>query len=182
MTPVTCASGTDRLAVVAKKIVCDVVVNIQGDEPFILPATIDRLCAPFVKDRTRLMTTLSAPLPPEESNNPNAVKVVTDLEGNALYFSRAPIPHPRDGETPAWSKTLRLHLGLYAYRRAFLLQYATWKQTPLEKLEKLEQLRALEHGVKIGVVSVQKPTLSVDTQDDLERARKLMKKMHFRAC
>ncbi|NTV53466.1 MAG: 3-deoxy-manno-octulosonate cytidylyltransferase, partial [Candidatus Firestonebacteria bacterium] len=86
MTPVACASGTDRLAVVAKKIDCDIVVNIQGDEPFILPATIDRLCAPLVKDKTLLMSTLAAPLPTEDYSNPNAVKVVCDLQGNALYF------------------------------------------------------------------------------------------------
>jgi 3-deoxy-manno-octulosonate cytidylyltransferase (CMP-KDO synthetase) len=176
MTPVACASGTDRLAVVAKKIACDVVVNIQGDEPFILPGTIDRLCAPLAQDRNLTMATLSAPLPEEEFANPNAVKVVCDLDGNALYFSRAPIPYPRDGVTQAWNKAVRLHLGLYAYRRSFLLRYASWPQTPLEKLEKLEQLRALEHGVKIRVVLVKKSTLSVDTRDDLERARKIMKR------
>ncbi|NTV51694.1 MAG: 3-deoxy-manno-octulosonate cytidylyltransferase, partial [Candidatus Firestonebacteria bacterium] len=172
MTPVACASGTDRLAVVAKKIDCDIVVNIQGDEPFILPATIDRLCAPLVKDKTLLMSTLAAPLPTEDYSNPNAVKVVCDLQGNALYFSRAPIPHARDnGKLP--SGLCRLHLGLYAYRRDFLLRYAAWRQTPLEKTEKLEQLRALENGVKIRVVRVDKPTLSVDTQADLTRARKM---------
>jgi 3-deoxy-manno-octulosonate cytidylyltransferase (CMP-KDO synthetase) len=174
MTPAACASGTDRLACVAKKIACDIVVNIQGDEPFILPATIDRLCAPLAADKQILMSTLSAPLPPEDFLNPNAVKVVSDAAGDALYFSRAPIPHPRDGATPAWERALRLHLGLYAYRRAFLLRYAGWAQTPLEKIEKLEQLRALEHGVKIRVVPVARPTLSVDTPADLKRAREML--------
>lgn len=176
MTPVSCASGTDRLAHVAKKITASIIVNIQGDEPFILPSTIDRLCAPLKAGAKIQMTTLSAPLPPEEFNNPNAVKVVTDAAGYALYFSRAPIPHPRDGVTPVWDKSIRLHLGLYAYRRAFLLRYAAWAQTPLEKIEKLEQLRVLEHGVKILAVSVKRATLSVDTQADLEKARKLLKR------
>jgi 3-deoxy-manno-octulosonate cytidylyltransferase (CMP-KDO synthetase) len=176
MTPADCASGTDRLAVVAKTLACQIVVNIQGDEPFILPATIDRLCAPLIADARLPMATLSAPLPPEEAHNPNAVKVVCDRAGQALYFSRAPIPHPRDGATPAWRRALRLHLGLYAYRRSFLLKFAAWPQTPLEKLEKLEQLRALEHGAKIAVVQVKQPTLSVDTQADLEQARKLLQR------
>ena len=130
MTPATCASGTDRLALVAKKLACDIVVNIQGDEPFLVPETINRLCAPLAKEKTLLMSTLSAPLPPEDLLNPHAVKVVCDAQGNALYFSRAPIPFMRDGGTPP-AGCCRLHLGLYAYRREFLLRYAAWKQTPL---------------------------------------------------
>jgi 3-deoxy-manno-octulosonate cytidylyltransferase (CMP-KDO synthetase) len=173
MTPATCASGTDRLAWVAKKLACDIVVNIQGDEPFILPATIDRLCAPLTKERKLMMSTLSAPLPLDDFCNPNAVKVVCDADGNALYFSRAPIPHPRDSVAKISGRNFRLHLGLYAYRRDFLLRYTAWAQTPLEKIEKLEQLRALEHGVKIRVVSVTRATLSVDTPEDLKRAREI---------
>jgi 3-deoxy-manno-octulosonate cytidylyltransferase (CMP-KDO synthetase) len=174
MTPRACASGTDRLAVVARRIACDVVVNIQGDEPFIPPAYIDRLVAPLLADRTLPMSTLSAPLPPEDLMNPNCVKVVCDLEGNALYFSRAPIPQVRGGSIPHAAAAYRLHLGLYAYRRAFLLRYARWPRTPLEKQEQLEQLRALEHGSKIRVLTVARPTLSVDTREDLVRARALM--------
>jgi len=176
MTPATCASGTDRLAVVAKKIPCDVVINIQGDEPFLSPAVIDRLAEPFLKDEQLQMATLSAPLPPEDVPNPNSVKVVCDAAGNALYFSRAGIPYVRDGLKPGLKPPCRLHLGMYAYRRSFLLQYARWPRTPLERLEQLEQLRALERGVKIRVVPVLRPTLSIDTPEDLERARAFLRR------
>lgn len=174
MTPATCASGTDRLAVAARRIPCDVVINIQGDEPFLSPAMLDRLAEPFLKDRTLQMATLSAPLPPGELNNPNCVKVVCDAEGNALYFSRAGVPFIRGGLKPGARAPYRLHLGVYAYRRRFLLQYARWPRTALEKLEQLEQLRALEHGVRLRVIPAARPSLSIDTPEDLERARKLL--------
>jgi len=176
MTPANCASGTDRLAWVARTLSCDVVVNIQGDEPFLVPATIDRLVEPFERDRKLAMSTLAAPLPSEDFPNPNAVKVVCALNGNALYFSRAPIPHARDraGQSHTPTTNALLHIGMYAYRKAFLLQFAHWTRTTLEKLEQLEQLRALEHGAAIRVVRVSKATLSVDTPEDLEKARKLL--------
>jgi 3-deoxy-manno-octulosonate cytidylyltransferase (CMP-KDO synthetase) len=171
MTPASCASGTDRLAWVARTLSCDVVVNIQGDEPFLSPGDVDQLVQPFEKDRKLLMSTLAAPLPSADFQNPNAVKVVCNRAGQALYFSRAPIPFPRDQKkSPAL-----LHIGMYAYRKSFLLQYAGWPRTRLEKIEQLEQLRALEHGAAIQVVRVAKPTLSVDTPRDLEQARYLLK-------
>lgn len=174
LTPAACASGTDRLACAARRLACDVVINIQGDEPFLPAAYIDRLAAAFQQDKKLRMATLSAPLSPEDLHNPNAVKVVCDQAGLALYFSRAAIPHIRDLGRAGKENPYRLHVGMYAYNRNFLQQYARWPQTPLEKLEQLEQLRALEHGVQIRVVPVSRPTLSVDTPADLEHARRLL--------
>ncbi|MEW6516983.1 MAG: 3-deoxy-manno-octulosonate cytidylyltransferase [candidate division FCPU426 bacterium] len=173
MTPATCASGTDRLAVVARRERCDVVVNIQGDEPFVNPRDLDALVKPFLTERGLRMTTLSAPFPPEELHNPARVKVVCDRAGNALYFSRSAIPFIRDPR-PAGRRSdpYRLHLGFYAYRRDLLLQIARWSPTPLEKMEQLEQLRVLEHGVAIRVVAVARGTLAVDTPADLKLAER----------
>lgn len=174
MTPADCASGTDRIAKVVERVPCDVVVNIQGDEPFLLPRYLDKLVDPFQKDRRLQMATLAAPLPDEELHNPNSVKVVCDQEGYALYFSRAPIPFQRDQEDTKSSVQPRLHLGVYAYHRSFLIRFAQLKHTPLEKCEKLEQLRALEHGIKIKVVNVSKSSLSIDTEEDLKAACQLI--------
>lgn len=174
MTPADCPSGTDRIAKVVERLTCDVVVNIQGDEPFLVPRYLDKVVAPFQADRRLLMATLSAPLPADDINNPNAVKVVCDKEGYALYFSRAPIPFARKDVAEKDCAKARLHLGIYAYHRSFLLRFAQLEKTPLECTEQLEQLRALEHGIKIKVVSVLKATLSVDTKTDLSCARKLM--------
>lgn len=174
MTPVECASGTDRIAKVVERIPCDVVVNIQGDEPFLIPRYLDKVVAPFQADRRLLMATLSASLPDEDLDNPNAVKVVCDQDGYALYFSRAPIPYCRKDVKAKDKAKARLHLGIYAYHRSFLLRFAQLAHTPLEQTEKLEQLRAIEHGIKIKVVEVPKATLSVDTKSDLSCARKIM--------
>ncbi len=175
MTPASCASGTDRLAVVAARIACDVVVNIQGDEPFVNPRDLDALVRPFLADRTLQMTTLSAPFPAKELGNPARVKVVCDQSGNALYFSRSPIPFIRDPRPARRTRPpYRLHLGFYAYRRDLLLRISRWQPTPLEQLEQLEQLRVLEHGVPIRVVPVARGTLAVDTPADLKRAARLL--------
>ncbi len=176
MTPAACASGTDRLAKVVERIPCDVVVNIQGDEPFLIPQYLDKVVAPFQADHRLLMATLAAPLPPEDLHNPNAVKVVIDREAYALYFSRAPIPFSRDGDHSGGAAQPRLHLGIYAYHRSFLLRFAQLPHTPLELTEKLEQLRALEHGIRIKVVPVRRATLSVDTPEDLVCAVAMMNK------
>ncbi len=173
-------SGTDRLAEVARQLDCDVVVNVQGDEPLIAPEAIDAAVQPFLSDPTLLMTTLATPIADEhEYRNPNVVKVVVDRGGFALYFSRSPLPFFRPkgkmGKTPQFDlpvdasvKPLR-HIGLYAYRREFLLQFARWAPTPLERAENLEQLRALEHGVRIKVVVTPYRSVGVDTPEDLER-------------
>ncbi len=176
MTPSECASGTDRLAVVAEKLTCDIVVNIQGDEPFLPGTYIDKLVEPLLQDKQLQMSTLAAPLPAEEIRNPNAVKVVCDLKEYAMYFSRAAIPFSRDGQMEFKNQHPRLHLGLYAYRRKFLLEFAKMPPAPLEQIERLEQLRVLENGIKIKVVAVSKPILSIDTPRDLARARKSIKR------
>jgi 3-deoxy-manno-octulosonate cytidylyltransferase (CMP-KDO synthetase) len=162
-------SGTDRVAEVAATIVTDLVVNVQGDEPLIDPAAKDAAIAPLAADPAIPMGTLCAPLESvEDLANPNVVKVVFDRKGFALYFSRLPIPFVRD---QGGGVTRYRHLGLYVYRRDFLLSLAQLAPTPLEEAEKLEQLRVLEHGYKIKVVVVPHPSPGVDTPGDLERLR-----------
>jgi 3-deoxy-manno-octulosonate cytidylyltransferase (CMP-KDO synthetase) len=169
MTSPAHVSGTDRVAEVATLIHADVYVNVQGDLPFIEPADIDALVAPMRADETIAMATLATPIVDAlEWNNPIVVKVVCGADGNALYFSRSPIPHMRDGGMP--KQALR-HIGVYAYRRDFLMKFAALPEGVLEQVEKLEQLRALQHGYTIRVVASVKPSLEVDTADDLARAR-----------
>lgn len=165
-------SGTDRIAEVAKKLAgIDIIVNVQGDEPFIEPALIRRLIEVLQKEKSLSMSTAACPLAPGELENPNCVKVVTGLSGDAIYFSRSAIPCDRDGDTdPARFR----HLGIYGYRRKFLLDFVKWKQTPLEKSEKLEQLRALEHGAKIRVIKTKAAGPGVDTAEDAKNAAKLL--------
>jgi len=174
MTPRNCASGTDRLAKAVARIPCDIVINIQGDEPFIPPAYIDKLAEPFQQEAGLQMATLAAPLPTGDRQDPNAVKVVCGRDGSALYFSRALIPYPRSGRKIKLPAKALLHLGLYAYRRNTLLRFAGLARTALEKTEELEQLRALEHGITIRVVRVARPLLSIDTPQDLRRAERIM--------
>jgi 3-deoxy-manno-octulosonate cytidylyltransferase (CMP-KDO synthetase) len=165
-------SGTDRLAEVARELSSDVIVNVQGDEPMIDPAAIDAVVA-LVKDGPGVpMATLRKRIDdPAEFENPALVKVVVDASGRALYFSRAPIPFTRpDGDVPVrWG-----HLGLYAYRRDFLLTMAALAPTPLERSEGLEQLRVLEHGYAISTAETTFDSIGVDTPEDLERVRRLM--------
>jgi 3-deoxy-manno-octulosonate cytidylyltransferase (CMP-KDO synthetase) len=161
-------TGTDRLAEVAAHLEdVDVIINVQGDEPLIAPAVIDRLAEEFHHDPGLKMATLAAPLADEEYHMPSAVKVVTDLAGYALYFSRSLIPHPRNQSVAGL--TYLKHIGIYAYRRDFLLKYAALPPTPLEKAESLEQLRALEHGYRIKVITSEFASVGVDTPEDLER-------------
>ena len=169
MTSAAHLSGTDRIAEVARLIHADVFVNVQGDLPFIEPADLDALVAPMRADATIAMATLATPIIDAlEWNNPSVVKVVCGADGNALYFSRSPIPHMRDGGMP---KNALRHIGVYAYRRDFLMKFAALPEGVLERVEKLEQLRALEHGYTIRVVASVKPSLEVDTAADLARAR-----------
>lgn len=165
-------SGTDRIAEVAKNLPgFDIVLNVQGDEPFIQPALVDKLASVLRADKAIQMSTAACPLDPVDLANPNCVKAVADLSGNALYFSRAPIPGDRDGD--AHPARLR-HLGIYGYRRKFLLEFVKWKQTPLEKSEKLEQLRALEHGAKIRIVKTKPGGPGIDTPEDLKAAERFL--------
>ena len=163
-------SGTDRLAEVAADLSCDIVVNVQGDEPLIAADMIEQVIEPLRSDTTLDMATLRRPIVDHADYvNPNVVKVVVDRHGNALYFSRSPIPHARGGALTAYA-----HVGLYAYRRAFLLAYARLQPTPLELMESLEQLRALEHGFRIRTIETRHESIGVDTPEDLERVRRLV--------
>ena len=164
-------SGTDRLAEVAAHLTCDLVVNIQGDEPMLDPAAVDAAIAPCLDDATVMMSTLRTPLAPADASNPNVVKVVVAQNGDALYFSRASVPYVRPGQPPAQAWR---HLGLYVYRRQTLLQLAQLPPTALEQAEGLEQLRALEHGIRLRTVETLTSSPSVDTPDDLARVRQLM--------
>jgi 3-deoxy-D-manno-octulosonate cytidylyltransferase len=168
-------TGTDRLAEVARKLKsASIVLNVQGDEPDIAPATIDRLVQALQEDPQLGMVTAANPLTdPADLPDPNVVKVVTDLAGRALYFSRSVIPFCRDGRGGV--KYLR-HQGIYGYRRKVLLDFVKWKPTPLEQAEKLEQLRALEHGIAIGVIVVRRGSVGVDVPADLAKAERALRK------
>ncbi len=173
LTKATHETGTDRLAEVAASMDCDVVVNVQGDEPLIDPRAIDELVAPFATDPTVQMTTLFRRIQDRsELNNPNITKIVVDRAGFAMYFSRSPIPHVRDPRG-GWPPLYR-HIGLYAYRRSVLLVLASLEPTPLERAESLEQLRALEHGIRITAVETQYESFGVDTPEDLDQVRRLL--------
>ena len=164
MTRTDHATGTDRLAEVAEKMTdYDLIINVQGDEPLIDPTVIDELVEPFLADARLSMATAKTLLTDEEEiANPNNVKVITDLAGNALYFSRARIPYARNEGANVYK-----HIGIYAYRRDFLLSYARMAQTPLERSESLEQLRALENGHRIHVIETDAVFIGVDTEEDL---------------
>ena len=171
MTSPSHPSGTDRLAEIAESLTCDLIVNVQGDEPLIEPAMIDEAVAPFAADSQLAMSTLRRRIDdPAELHNPNVTKVVVDRDDFALYFSRAPIPHVRDGNAgaPAWR-----HVGLYVYRRDCLLRLARLAPTELERSEALEQLRALEHGIRIKAIETRFDSIGVDTPEDLERVRQV---------
>ena len=165
-------TGSERVAEVAATLRDDLIVNVQGDEPVLAPAMIDDAVAACVADPTLMMSTVRHRITdPAEVASPTVVKVVTDLRGRALYFTRAAVPFLRDPGTPAaWYK----HVGLYVYRREFLLAFASLAPTPLELSESLEQLRALEHGYAIMTVESRHDALGVDTPDDLERVRRLL--------
>jgi len=164
-------SGTDRLAEVALNYPdVDVIVNVQGDEPMITPQVIDALAEAFIKDEKLTMATLKTLMDPEEYDNPNVVKVVTDLHDYALYFSRSLLHYPRK-KTEDF-KAYK-HIGIYAYRRDFLLQYAALEPTCLEQIESLEQLRVLENGFKIKVLNTDFHGIGIDTQEDLEAVNKI---------
>ena len=171
MTPAECASGTDRIAWAARGWTAAAVINVQGDEPLIDPAVIQRLAEHLRQHPEDEMATLAAPAVAEEVDNPNAVKVVLDEAGYALYFSRATIPHPR---TPNLVP-VRKHIGIYGYQRAALLRLATLAPTALERCEGLEQLRALGHGLRIRVLDVAAGSPGVDTAEDLARVEALLR-------
>lgn len=169
MTAAEIPTGSHRTAVVAEQYPdVDVVINLQGDEPFIKPSMLERLVAPYLAGETPEMTTLASRLDMDvHYTNPGAVKVVTDLQGNALFFSRAPIPYFRIQTTaPVYH-----HMGLYAFRRDFLRHYVTLAPTPLGEAESLEQMRVLEHGFKIRVCLTHDRTLEINTPEEYEQAQ-----------
>jgi 3-deoxy-manno-octulosonate cytidylyltransferase (CMP-KDO synthetase) len=170
MTPPECVSGTDRIAHAARRWEARAVVNIQGDEPLIDPEAVSVLARHLAQHPDDEVVTLAAPAAPEEIDNPNAVKVVLDRAGYALYFSRSAIPYARQsgGATPL------KHLGIYGYQRQALLRLAGLPPTPLEISESLEQLRALENGIRIRVLAVRQASPGVDTREDLERVERLL--------
>jgi len=189
MTAASHRTGTDRIAEVARELHCSIIVNVQGDEPLVEPASIAQLVDALHADATLEMATLRTPIRREEDYaSPHVVKVVVDANGNALYFSRAPIPFRRDlppkggshgdlrsgshGDLRSGGHVAYKHLGLYAYRRDFLLRLAALPQTALERAESLEQLRALEHGHRIRAVETQYDSIGVDTPEDLDEVRR----------
>jgi 3-deoxy-manno-octulosonate cytidylyltransferase (CMP-KDO synthetase) len=187
MTSKNHASGTDRLAEVARKIKADWFVNVQGDLPFIQPETIARAVRPMLRNRSIPMGTVGTPIFDEQEwRNPNIVKVLTDREGFALYFSRSPIPYVRngaidvDGNELMHSSKRRIwgyrHVGLYVYRRDFLMKFARLRPAALEQIESLEQLRALAYGHRIFVAAVDERSVEVDTPEDLAKAENYLKR------
>lgn len=170
MTRSTHRSGLDRIAEVAADLDCDIVVNVQGDEPMLEPRMIAEVVEPLERDGAVQMSTLRRQISdPADVGDPHVVKIVVDLDGNALYFSRSPVPFVRDA-----GQSLFKHVGLYGYRRTFVRELATLPQTPLEIAESLEQLRALEHGFHIRAVETHYDSIGVDTPEDLERVRRHM--------
>ena len=170
MTDPNLPTGSDRVAAVAESMPeMNVVINLQGDEPFIKPRMLEQLVSPYLAGEMPEMTTLAYPLNREKDNdNPGAIKVITDLNGNAIYFSRSPIPYFRQevANIPVYH-----HMGLYAFRRDFLLVYRDLPQTPLERVEALEQLRAIEHGYKIRVCLTEDRTLEINTPEEFAEAQ-----------
>jgi len=176
MTRTDHASGTDRIAEVAANTSAEIIVNIQGDEPLIDPGTIDAAIRPLLDAPDVVMATARHRIREFECiSDPNVVKVVCDTQGHALYFSRSPIPFIRDtADREASANVYWQHIGLYVYRRSFLPRFAGMPQTPLEKLEKLEQLRVLENGYTIAVVDTEYEGTGVDVPEDLEKVQAIM--------
>ena len=169
-------SGTDRIAEAIHDIDADLIINLQGDEPILPPDVIDRLITKMTECPELEMATVAVPgqFGSEEYNDPNTVKVVKDVTGKALYFSRSPIPHMRNSPK---NTTCFFHWGIYAYRRDFLEEYIRWPQSELEKIESLEQLRALENGASIQVITTNQKALGVDVPEDIAKVEKFLKQV-----
>lgn len=179
MTPPELQSGSDRIAYVARTLTdASIIVNIQGDEPLIMPEMIDEAIQPLLSDSSvQVATIVRVMTNSDEVFNPNIVKAVLDEHGNALYFSRSPIPHLRDmGGKGEWHLHHRYykHFGLYVYRKDVLLKYASWEESSLERAERLEQLRILEHGYSIRVAVTEFDSVPVDTAEDAAKVRAIL--------
>jgi len=177
-------SGTDRIAEAVKEIDCDVVINVQGDEPFIKPELIDELAKVMENDGIKMASVMHRIANVEELLNPNVVKVIINKKNEAIYFSRSAIPYIRDErdilldyhkKIPENLKFYR-HLGIYAYSKEFLLKYSQMEMTYLEKLEKLEQLRVIESGYKIKMIETDYSSIGIDTKEDYEKALEILEK------
>ena len=183
MTSAEHKTGTDRLAEVAQNLDADIIVNVQGDEPLIKPEMIEQVIHPLLEDPEVAIGTLKHKMEhADDLFNPNVVKVVTDIFDRAVYFSRSPIPHikGKDMRNKGFHDfTFYRHIGLYSYRRDFLLKFITLPHTPLEIIEGLEQLRALEHGYTIKVIETQCESIGVDTPEDLEHVRQRIANFRF---
>jgi 3-deoxy-manno-octulosonate cytidylyltransferase (CMP-KDO synthetase) len=170
-------SGSDRIAEAVANLDVDIVVNIQGDEPFIDPRTIDALAVLLKQDAQIMMgTVIKAILQEADFTSPHVVKCVVDGQGNALYFSRSPIPYHRHQKASSEARNYK-HMGLYAYRKEFLMQFTKWPRGLLEAAEELEQLRVLERGVKIRTIVTEMESFAVDTPQDLEKAQAWSEKL-----
>jgi 3-deoxy-manno-octulosonate cytidylyltransferase (CMP-KDO synthetase) len=194
MTRADHASGSDRIAEVAASLAdADIIVNVQGDEPLISPLTIERAVEALIGDQDAGMATTWEPMESAgDVVNPDLVKIVVDEHERAIYFSRSPVPYPRDAvrahgsieaailEEPALLTSFRKHTGLYVYRRDVLFAFAKWPRSELERVESLEQLRALEHGVKIQAIKASTSSIGVDTIEDLEHVRTIVEEREFR--
>ena len=174
MTSTAHTSGTDRIHEVMQTLPADIYVNIQGDEPMIRPAHLEALLQPFLKDASVQVSTLKTPIMADEAHNPNCVKVVTDMDGRALYFSRYAIPYNRDQAAGA---AYFKHLGIYAYTRSALDRFYQLSPSRLEQTERLEQLRFLEHGIPIHVAETPHDTIGVDTEEDLARVERYFQEL-----
>jgi len=173
LTPSDLPSGTDRVARALEGRDAGIVINVQGDEPLIDPATVERLARVFSEDGSVRMASVMCPFASRERFlDPNVVKVVVAENGDALYFSRSPIPYARSGGFPPCYQ----HIGIYGFRRETLEQFVSWPPSMLEETEKLEQLRALEHGVPIRMIEVSRLSVGVDTPEDLERVREILER------
>ncbi|RLC36769.1 3-deoxy-manno-octulosonate cytidylyltransferase [candidate division Kazan bacterium] len=171
MTSLSCPTGTDRCAEAAETLDnnYDIIINVQGDEPFVHPDTIDGVADALIQDPNTVMSTAKTELSKDNARNTSIVKVVCDKNDNALYFSRSPIPYPRNAEYSKWYK----HLGIYGYRRNFLQQLVQLQQTRLELSESLEQLRVLENGYNIKVVHTPHDSVGIDTAEDIKQISNL---------
>ena len=178
ITKSTHQSGTDRIGEAVSAIACDIVINVQGDEPFIEPSLIEALVNSFSNSEISMASAMSKINNVKDLHNSNVVKVVTDLHNNALFFSRSLLPFPRDVKEISIAKEVLekyqfyRHIGIYGYRKDFLLKFVNMEQSYLEKVEKLEQLRALENGFKIKMIEAESSLIGIDTQEDYEEALK----------
>jgi len=163
-------TGTDRIAEISRTVKADVYVNVQGDEPLIQPASIAACANPLLDDPTLMMGSVFSECGETEYDDPSVVKVVTDLNGFAMYFSRFPIPFPRNARTASVKK----HVGIYAYRQEVVQSFSTWPQSPLELAESLEQLRFMENGIRIKMSLGAGSELAVDTPEQAEQVRRIL--------